>query len=284
MNKGYAVFCDADRQFYDAPHRLRRDAGGPAAHYETTRRALPADWRRNRSGDWLAFRPVACELPSQGWKIHVSAVLDNAEKVLAAVWDYCLPRSIAFKCMPSPYLLHTRNAKYGDRAGSGKFVTVYPADDEQFRSIAEDLAALLDGEPGPYILSDLRCGAGPVYVRYGSFTERHCYNDRGELCPAIEDDNGILVPDRREPTFHVPPWITLPAFLEAHLAARAETTVADIPYRIERALHFSNGGGVYVGRDLRTNEQPAKRSSAPRRPSSTRSRGCSAAPPAWCCI
>ncbi|MYS85557.1 class III lanthionine synthetase LanKC [Embleya scabrispora] len=263
MNKGYAVYCDADRTFYDAPHRLRTDESGPAASYRTTRRELPDGWRRHSSGDWLAFRPAECPLPAQGWKIHVSACLGNAEKVLAAVWDYCVPRGIAFKCMPSPYLLHTRNAKYADRAGSGKFVTVYPADDGECQRVATDLAALLAGEPGPYILSDLRWGEGPVYLRYGSFTERNCHDERGELCPAIEDDTGTLVPDRREPTFRLPPWLDPPAFLGPHLAARAATTVGELPYKIERALHFSNGGGVYIGRDLRTDEQVVLKEARP---------------------
>ncbi|MEU9125549.1 class III lanthionine synthetase LanKC [Streptomyces sp. NPDC048506] len=263
MNKGYAVFCDADRQFYDAPHRLSADAQGRGAEYPVLSRELPAGWQRHRSGDWLAFRPLDRELPRQGWKIHVSACLDNAERVLTKVWEYCVPRSVAFKCMPSRYLLHIRNAKYTDRGASGKFITVYPADEEQCRVVAEELAALLDGEPGPYILSDLRWGAGPVYVRYGSFTERHCYDDKGELCPAVEDDRGRLVPDRREPAFRVPEWVSLPEFLKPHLEARSATTVADLPYAIERALHFSNGGGVYVGRDLRTQRRVVLKEARP---------------------
>ncbi|MFG2760009.1 class III lanthionine synthetase LanKC [Streptomyces wuyuanensis] len=252
MNKGYAAYCDADRTFYDAPHRLAEDGDGPARPYEAARREAPAGWQRHRKGDWLAYRPLDSRLPAQGWKIHVSACLDNAEKVLAQVWDYCVPRDIAFKCVPSRYLLHMRNAKYADRAGSGKFVTVYPADDAQCRTVAEDLDALLAGEPGPYILSDLRWGAGPVHVRYGSFTERHCRDEQGELRPAVEDASGRLVPDVRGPAFHVPDWVTLPDFLRPHAEARAATTTDAVPYTIERALHFSNGGGVYVGRDDRT--------------------------------
>ncbi|MGW8948545.1 class III lanthionine synthetase LanKC [Streptomyces sp. NPDC055709] len=252
MNEGYAVFCDADRKFYDAPHRLAEDGDGPGRPYEAGRREAPAGWQRNRKGDWLAYRPLEGRLPAQGWKIHISACLDNAEKVLDQVWDYCVPRGIAFKFVPSRYLLHTRNAKYADRAGSGKFITVYPADDAQCKAVAEDLDVLLAGEPGPYILSDLRWGAGPVHVRYGSFTERHCRDEQGELRPAVEDASGRLVPDVRGPAFHVPDWVTLPDFLRPHAEARAATTTDGIPYTIERALHFSNGGGVYVGRDDRT--------------------------------
>ncbi|MEV0927229.1 class III lanthionine synthetase LanKC [Streptomyces spongiicola] len=252
MNKGYAVFCDADRRFYDAPHLLAEDGDGPGRLYEAARREAPAGWQRHRAGDWLAYRPLDGGLPAQGWKIHVAARLDNAEKVLAQVWDYCVPRDIAFKFVPSRYLLHNRNAKYADRAASGKFITVYPACDDQCRTVAEDLGALLAGEDGPYILSDLRWGAGPVFVRYGSFTERHCRDEQGELRPAVEDPSGRLVPDVRGPAFHLPDWVALPDFLRPHAEARAAVTTDGIPYTVERALHFSNGGGVYVGRDERT--------------------------------
>ncbi|WP_309056387.1 class III lanthionine synthetase LanKC, partial [Streptomyces sp.] len=246
MNKGYAVFCDADRHFYDAPHRLVfGEAGSGGSLYRAAALPVPEGWTSHRTGDWLALRPLDRPLPPQGWKIHVSAGLDNAEAVLATVREYCLRHEVAFKFVPSRYLLHQRNAKYADRSASGKFITVYPADDRECERVATDLAGLLDGEAGPYILSDLRWGRGPVHLRYGSFTRRHCYDENGELRPALEDASGTLVPDLRGPVFHVPDWVTPPAFLLPHLAARAAVTVRDLPYDIEKALHFSNGGGVY---------------------------------------
>ncbi|MEU2116329.1 class III lanthionine synthetase LanKC [Streptomyces sp. NPDC016459] len=263
MNKGYAVFCDADRHFYDAPHRLVFADGAGDSLYPAAALPVPEGWTRNRTGDWLALRPVGSVLPAQGWKIHVSAGLDNAETVLATVRDYCLRHDVAFKFVPSRYLLHQRNAKYADRAGSGKFITVYPADDEQCERVATDLAGLLDGEPGPYILSDLRWGRGPVHLRYGSFVRRHCYDEHGELRPAVEDGSGTLVPDRRGPVFHVPEWVTPPAFLRPHLDARAAVTVQDMPYEIEKALHFSNGGGVYEARHRQTGRRVVLKEARP---------------------
>jgi hypothetical protein len=58
-----------------------------------------------------------------------------------------------------------RNGKYAPRGSSGKIVTIYPADEVACERILADLGQLLDGEPGPYILGDLRYGAGPLYVR-----------------------------------------------------------------------------------------------------------------------
>ncbi|MDQ4040034.1 MAG: hypothetical protein M3313_17215 [Actinomycetota bacterium] len=145
--------------------------------------------------------------------------------------------------------------KYAHRGSSGKFVTIYPADEVQLEVVLNELGEALAGSQGPYILSDLRWGEGPLYVRYGGFAERHCVSDTGTLALAIEDPIGRLVPDSREPTFRLPAWVSLPAFLEPHLAARNSLKVDRLPYRIERALHFSNGGGLYVGRDVQTDTQ-----------------------------
>ncbi|WP_405497261.1 class III lanthionine synthetase LanKC [Streptomyces sp. NBC_00096] len=257
MNKGYAAFCDADRWFYDAPYRRAGES------YPVALAPVPPGWRSHRSGDWLALRPVGAELPSQGWKIHVSATLDNAESLLTTVYEYCVARRIAFKFVPSRYLLHLRNAKYADRAASGKFITVYPADEQQCERIARDLDTALAGAAGPYILSDLRWGAGPVHLRYGSFTLRHCYDEHGELVPAIEAPDGSLVPDPRGPVFQPPEWLEPPAFLAPHLAARSALTLTGVPYTVERALHFSNGGGVYVGKDTRTGESVVLKEARP---------------------
>jgi serine/threonine protein kinase len=80
-------------------------------------------------------------------------------------------------------------------------------------------------------------------------------DERGEPVAAIEDGDGNLVPDRRNPVFYIPPWVTLPSFLEPHLAARNAATVGDMPYTIDEVLHFSNGGGIYAGRDTRTDKK-----------------------------
>ncbi|MYS12070.1 lantipeptide synthetase, partial [Streptomyces sp. SID6041] len=68
---------------------------------------------------------------------------------------------------------------------------------------------------------------------------------------------------RRDPVFHVPAWVTPPAFLRPHLEARASVTVQDVPYEIEKALHFSNGGGVYEARDRRTGRRVVLKEARP---------------------
>ncbi|MDN3026770.1 class III lanthionine synthetase LanKC [Streptomyces sp. S.PB5] len=256
MDKRYEVYALADPYFYETPDRLSAGAGEGAPLFETARRAVPGGWEAARIGDWLGLTPLGADGapepgPAQGWKIHASATRANADRIAAIVWDYCVPRRIPFKFVPGPHLLHLRNTKYAGRDTSGKFVTVFPADEERLHVVLRELGRLLEGFEGPYILTDLRWYDGPLYVRYGAFARTFVVDERGTLVPAVRDGGGNLVPDRRAPSFQVPKWVELPAFLEPHLAARNTTTVGDLPYRIEKALHFSNGGGVYAGTDTR---------------------------------
>lgn len=243
MQAHYEAFCLADPYFYDLPGT--QDGKQPQS-FGVTRRAVPTGWQSDRLGLWLAVRPRNANLPAQGWKVHVSACLDNAEEVLSRVWDYCVDRRIAFKFLSDRTVLLACNAKYAERGDSGKFVTIYPRDERQLQQVCEELSEELAGQPGPYVLSDLRWGAGPLYVRYGGFAERVCAAPTGEVVPAIERPDGTLVPDPRRPVFTPPDWVELPSFLQPHLAARTGSSSQPSGYRIDQALHFSNGGGVYV--------------------------------------
>ncbi|HET7734480.1 MAG TPA: class III lanthionine synthetase LanKC [Nocardioidaceae bacterium] len=247
-DRGHATYCLAHPAFYEAPEVSR----GDDVDFDVSSSPLPPGWRTSELDDWLVCAPVRVTRPKQGWKIHVSATLDSAEGVLEVVRRYCFSHAVPFKYIRSKQLLLMRNGKYADRAASGKLIAIYPADEDELRTVLEGLDARLSGEPGPYILSDLRWSEGPLYVRYGGFAERFCLGPDGKQVLAIEDPSGDLVPDRREPVFSPPEWVTLPPFLEPHHAARFAATVDEIPYRIEKALHFSNGGGIYQAVHLPT--------------------------------
>jgi tRNA A-37 threonylcarbamoyl transferase component Bud32 len=250
VDKQYEQYCLADPIFYDSPRQ--RD---PQELFPISRRPLPKGWGRACQGDWLVNVPPGPSVPAQGWKIHVSACLDNSDEVITRVWEYCVPRGVSFKFLGSRLAVLMRNAKYASRSASGKAVTIYPADESACERILLELDTELAGAPGPYILSDLRYGAGPLYLRYGGFTERFCLDNRGEMTPAIENPAGDLVPDLRSPVFTMPEWVRLPEFLTPHLDARNSVAVTDLEYDLIGALHFSNGGGVYTATDKGTGER-----------------------------
>ncbi|MFF5263009.1 class III lanthionine synthetase LanKC [Actinomadura viridis] len=257
MDKRYELYCLADRLFYDAPPATRE------TDFAISSRPLPSGWRRRFMDEWLCYEPPAARTPPQGWKIHVTGCAESAVEALDRTWRHCVENGIEFKHLRGPGALRMRNAKYAPRGASGKLITLYPAGEQELERVIGELGALLDGLPGPYILSDLRVGNGPLHVRYGGFAPRRCLDERGELVPAFENGEGELVPDRRSPVFTVPDWVSLPPFLKPHLEARAATTTADLPYWIEKALHFSNGGGVYEGTDTRTGERVVLKEARP---------------------
>ncbi|WP_143229727.1 class III lanthionine synthetase LanKC [Actinophytocola xanthii] len=256
----YLEFCLTDPLFYDSP----REIADAAARDYLADLTVPAGWTASRKGTWTFLRPPAASLPAQGWKVHASATLDNARDVLREVWDYCVPRGVTFKFLASPVDLLLRNSKYADRAGSGKFVAIYPQDVDQLGTILRELGAVLDGSKGPYVLSDIRWGSGPLYVRYGGFAERFCRSDNGELVLAIATPDGRLVPDQRRASFTPPSWVDIPEVVATSIEARTNQGAATrFPFRIVRSLHFSNGGGVYLAVDSRSGREVVLKEAPP---------------------
>ncbi|GAA1573857.1 class III lanthionine synthetase LanKC [Actinomadura kijaniata] len=247
MDLRYHAYAMADPVFYDSPSSDTRETDGYSDDLP-----LPDGWERRRVGVWVMQGHDGLTMPDQGWKIHVSAGLDNAWPVLELVAKYCVEQEMPFKFLRSRRTLLARSSKYAERGGSGKFITIYPADEGALEKTLHELGGMLEGQPGPYILSDLRWRSGPLFVRYGAFKEKFCRDGRGEMVPAIARPDGVLVPDARDPVFRVPAWVEVPGFLREAIDARENGTVEDFPYRIEKALHFSNGGGLYRAVDERT--------------------------------
>ncbi|GAA3459091.1 class III lanthionine synthetase LanKC [Saccharothrix longispora] len=240
MDLRYEAYCFADRLFYD----VQNGAETSRDDFSQLLPAVPEGWTQADRNIWRHLHPNGVVLPKQGWKIHVSATVLNAAEVLLASFEYLTARRIPFKYLRTHSIVLARNSKYAPREGSGKLITIYPADDDQLERVLAELSEILRGQPGAYILSDLRYGAGPLFVRYGGFVEQWLEKD-GKRVLAIEGPDGALVPDQRKPVFWVPDWVALPACLEEHLAARRAGSADDFPYRVLRSLHFSNGGGVY---------------------------------------
>lgn len=242
MSRQHLGFCQPGEIFFD---RGRTDTG---EGFPFLAPSLPIGWTTNADPQWVHCVPPGSELPHQGWKVHVSATPENCVDVLVTVVHYCGAAGIRFKVLSSTDVLRRRNSKDGDRSASGKFVTIYPAGDAQLERLLVELGGELAGVEGPYILSDLRWRSGPLYVRYGAFISILQTAPDGRVLHCITDPDGNLVEDLRRPVFRPPPWAVLPPFLNEAMQARGEGTLRDFPFDVEKALHFSNGGGVYRAR------------------------------------
>ncbi|WP_157865101.1 class III lanthionine synthetase LanKC [Streptomyces prasinopilosus] len=234
------IYCYADQQFFEMPDRWNRGL----TPFHVSRRPAPAGWTRTARGSWVQLTPRSYAPRTQGWKVHVSATHDRADEACSIVWDYCVRENVRFKYLAGPEVFLAHNAKYAPRSGSGKLLTVYPDDDERLHEILRDLAKELDGIAGPRVLSDLQWHDSPLFLRYGAFVERYCTDADGSIVPALEKPDGELVPDLRRPVFSVPSWAPVPPFVKELMERRK--TQGEFPYRVQKALHFSNAGGVYA--------------------------------------
>ncbi len=242
-DKGQAQYCIAHPRYFDVPERIP-----DAATWFAASKAPPPDgWVRGQAGLSVTLRPEHLPLPEQGWKVHVSATLDDAERVVGLVRDFCVANLVAFKFVRSRAATLALNSKYWPRNASGKLLTLYPRNTEQLTFVLERLGAQLSGVVGPYILSDLRYGEGPLFVRYGAFKELWHRLPNGSRVLGIRRPDGHTVPDVRGVTFTIPDFVEIPSVIRPFVDDPPGHS-DDFPYTFERALHFSNGGGVYAAR------------------------------------
>src|SRR5262245_1874311 len=211
---------------------------------------IPSDWRIDRQGIWLHAHPPAIALPPQGFKIHVSATSPTAPDVLRRVAPICVARGVAFKLTADPFLLELMTSKNSSRGSSGKFITIYPGDRDQFVSLMKALDEATHDLRGPYILSDKRYGNGVLFYRYGGISARSSLNVFGEMVPVIESVDGAFVPDVRAPFFHLPDGVDDPFASED--ATGDGPVLLNNRYLVTAPLIHSNAGGVYKAEDQRT--------------------------------
>ncbi|MBI4871468.1 MAG: protein kinase/lanthionine synthetase C family protein [Candidatus Riflebacteria bacterium] len=237
--------------FYEPPALYAPDA----ALLRVVREVLPPKWDVRRDGIWVYCTPPDAFLPAQGWKIHTSATLENCERILSRAANVCVERHTPFKFKADKRLLAFTNSKGWPRGATGKFMTIYPGDDQGFRNLIDALSPALQGFHGSYILSDRRLESCPIlFYRYGGIMSADVLSHTGERTQILIGPEGERIPDVRTPYFNPPPWARDPLGDQDDPEAEVGATIAlkSGRYVVERALSFSSTGGVYVARDRKT--------------------------------
>jgi len=216
-------------------------------------------WRAQVDGVWTHVVPEAEShfLLSHGWKIHISANLENAEDILSVVAAALIERSTQFKFANDPDTLRLLTSKRWSRGASGKFITIYPSSVEDFRQIIENLYKIIGHHRGSYILSDRRYKDSKcIYYRYGSIKSTKVTDILGRKVEVIYAPDGTLYVDKRNPFYSTPPWV-VEVFnrKEDEEPDGEQITLCAGRFEILEALSFSNTGGVYLAYDNRRNVQ-----------------------------
>ncbi|MCD8772001.1 class III lanthionine synthetase LanKC [Mammaliicoccus sciuri] len=204
------------------------------------------------NGLWTYIEFKNNKLPNQGWKIHISANLDNDIEILKIVTKYCSGNKVSFKHLSDKNMLIFLNGKYINRGSAGKFITIYPNDFEVFEKTLENLYKLLKNFEGPYILSDKRYkGCKVLYYRYGGIVGKTALNYRGEQEYYLTSPHGSKVADSRYAYWNPPYWITDP--FEKIEDNEDEDELLNGRYEIDSVIEFSSDGGVYLALDTYNN-------------------------------
>jgi hypothetical protein len=221
-------------------------------------------WECQADTRWLYVIPPGGMRRGQGWKLHISGTVLSAEEILARALPVLISAACAFKVTRDLAFLESLCATDAPRASAGKFITIYPADDEACGTLATELDARLAGIHGPVVLSDLPYRpASLVSCRYGAFTAMYMLSGVGDVKPAIRTPDGALVEDRRRAWFECPPWTSPPAAFRRLPggAGESEGRAGEPPARtgqvlladrflVTQALRLTAKGGVYLARDL----------------------------------
>jgi hypothetical protein len=218
------------------------DAADPGPRFGAGR--MPTGWARRHSGAWTHWGPAGLVLPEQGWKVHVSSSLANAQSVLAVVSTACAEFGVPFKHLAGRETFLMAHDKHANRVQSGKFCTLYPPTEKCALRMLRRLAEDLSGVSGPLVLSDRRFGASEcVSYRYGAFRGRTRVDAEGAQVYTMLGPDGREIDDERRPVFHLPPGVADPFRESAPAAATGPVTMHG--YIFEAVLRHSNAGGAY---------------------------------------
>jgi Lanthionine synthetase C-like protein/Protein kinase domain len=209
-------------------------------------------WRVFESPGFVRVVYDGTQPPAQGWKLHLSATVASAEKVLERALPVLLDEDAPFKIVSSLETLRDLNCGAAGLSQVGKFVTVYPGDDEQAVRLALALDRATAGLRGPAIPSDrvLRPGS-LVHYRYGGFDDRRMQLPFGLVTPAIAAPTGELVPDRRVATYQAPSWAIDPfvAVATSPDPGASQPLVGD-RYLIGSTVQRTPRGAVHLAVDI----------------------------------
>ena len=225
----------------------------PRNHHftETVKAHLPGTWRITaEKGVWRRASPATMNIPSRGFKIHISTTFSLAQETLKRVVPVLVAHEVVFKFLVDDYILglsHTQNFPMGS---SGKFITAYPRDAARFKMAIKAVAQATETMDGPYILSDRAFnGSKVVFYRYGGFKRKEVLAVNGQKTPYIQSDHGEWTPDPRQPFFSLPAGVKDPF---GDPPAPPSAILLNGRYQVDSVMSRSNKGGVYLALDQQT--------------------------------
>ena len=233
------------------------------ATFDARARVLEKQWQQlcalylpcaPKESIWRYHRATRREEPAEGWKLHVSATVLSAGKVLKNIAPLLINRDVQFKAPRSlAEVIRLNSGLYYNYSQIGKVFTVYSRSEEEAIFLAQRLHKLTSRFVGPSVPFDLRfTDTGNVYYRFGAFKRLEIDHENGQRALGMHAPTGELVPDLRENA--KPEWMRDPLEGNRPQSRKRKTHPPTASsFRVLRALVQRGKGGVYQAIDLRTN-------------------------------
>ena len=214
------------------------------------KRHLPVEFPDSK---WRYSRLLAKDDPEQGWKLHLTATVLSANRVLSRIAPLLHQRAVLFKAPVSLQELGKLNSgTYYGFSQVGKCLTIYPKSPAEAVELAKRLDQLVGRLPGPAVPYDRQLRRhSSVYYRFGGFNPLNLKQRDGSRTLAIRDPTGRLVPDDRTPGAAIPAWLDDP--FVGHTRSRNGNDHSSSPLKSTflayEALVQRGKGGVYQALD-----------------------------------
>ena len=235
---------------WSGPH-VRKTPVDLSAHVRSAIAAENHHWDVVETDQWLMATPDESQIPSQGWKLHVSATVASVRAVFDACFAVLRRERCPFKIARDARAVLTLTGAHVERNALGKIITVYPATDEASVRIGRALDVATRGLAGPRVLSDRPVTEGSlVHYRFGAFGGVYEVSLDGRVLPALLDPENRVVHDAREASFTPPSWARDPFPVGTEPQQPDRTSVLlNHRYRIEIAVRHASRGGVFRATD-----------------------------------
>lgn len=181
-------------------------------------------------------------IPYQGWKIHISATLDNYQKILDSVTTICLTNDTPFKFINSTEKLFFIFSKKTSQIEIGKFITIYPENGQTFLYLLDVLYQEIKYESGIQIITDQNYKQSEViFYRYGLMNASVKNGQR----PYLFDNNGVEYPDLPGAYYSCPKFVT-----EYFPEKTNTSTILKERYDMKSILYQTGAGNIYIAIDI----------------------------------
>lgn len=190
-------------------------------------------------------------LLDQGFKLHISVTILNAEQIFDLAVPFLLKNKNLFKVIGTFFLLRKLNDGQLGFTQVGKFITIYPSSTEKAVQLAHQLDKILSGFEAPFIPSDKQLHPNSIiYYRYGKFKK-----DKDQKGPdMLILPNGQQIEDNRDPRYPIPKGMVDPFNPVDDDSKNSKNLLAE-RFIVLKVLRQVAKGGVYLALDINPTNQ-----------------------------